>query len=81
MLDGKVSADAARSVYGVVLDIAARTVDEEATEGLRARLRGEKVEKGVVWDRGFEHVEEAATNHRALRPTGLESRETSGREQ
>ena len=60
VLDGKVSAVAARSVYGVVLDIAARAVDEEATTGLRSRLRGENVREAAVWNRGFEHVEGAA---------------------
>ena len=60
VLDGKVSAVAARSVYGVVLDLAARAVDEEATTGLRSRLRGENVREAAVWNRGFEHVEGAA---------------------
>ena len=57
VLDGKVSAVAARSVYGVVLDLAARAVDEEATTGLRARLREGNVRAAAVWIRGFEHVE------------------------
>ena len=80
VLDGKVSADAACSVYGVVLDIETQAVDEEATDGLRARLRGENAGKGAVWDRGFEHVEEAAANGRDLRPAPGESRAMSGRE-
>ena len=42
VLDGKVSADAARSVYGVVLNLAAQAVDKEATKELRTRLREEK---------------------------------------
>ena len=34
VLDGKVSAAAACSVYGVVLDLAVQAVDEEATKGV-----------------------------------------------
>ena len=80
VLDGKVSADAACSVYGVVLDLAVQAVDEEATKGLRARLRGENEDKGAVWDRGFDNVEEAATDRRVPRPARWESRALSGRE-
>ena len=61
VLDGKVSAAAARSIYGVVLDLAAQAIDEVATKELRARSRAENVGKGAVWDRGFERVEEAAS--------------------
>ena len=75
----KVSA-AARSLYGVVLDLAAQAVDEEATRGLRARLRGENVDQGAVRDQGFEHVEEAAADRQALRPAQGEGRAMSGRE-
>ena len=80
VLDGKVSAAAACSVYGVVLDLAVQAVDEEATQGLRVRLRGENKDKGAVWDRGFDNVEEAATDRRVPRPARGESRALSGRE-
>ena len=76
----KRAADAACSVYGVVLDLAVQAVDEEATKGLRARLRGENEDKGAVWDRGFDNVEEAATDRRVPRPARGESRALSGRE-
>ena len=79
VLDGKVSADAARSVYGVVLDLAARAVDEEATEELRVRLRGENGNNGDVVDRGFEHKEEeAAADQRVGSPERGESLAMSG---
>ena len=76
----KRAADAACSVYGVVLDLAVQAVDEEATIGLRARLRGEDEDKGAVWDRGFDNVEEAAADQRVPRPARGESRALSGRE-
>ena len=40
VLDGLVSVDAARDVYGVAIDLAARGVNEEATEGLRSGRDG-----------------------------------------
>ena len=40
LLDGRVSAEAARRDYGVVFDAAGRSVDGAATASLRARLRG-----------------------------------------
>ena len=54
--------------------------DDEATNELRARLRGENADRGAVRNRGFEHVEEAAAHRRVLRPAWEESRTTSGRE-
>ena len=39
-LDEYISVERARSVYGVVVDIATRTVDEAATTALRATMRG-----------------------------------------
>lgn len=80
VLDGKVSAGAARSVYGVVVDLAARVVDEEATKGLRARVRAENGCNGDIVDRGFEHDEEAAADRRVGSPEWGESRAMSGRE-
>ena len=80
VLDGKVSAAAARSMHGVVLDVAAQAVDEETTKGLRARLRDENMGNGAVRDRRFEHVEEAAADRRVHRPTQGASRAVSGRE-
>ena len=59
---------------------AAQAVDDEATNELRARLRGENVDRGAVRDRGFEHVENAAADRRARRPTQGASRAVSGRE-
>ena len=80
VLDGKVSAAAARSIYGVVLDLAAQAIDEVATKELRARSRAENVGKGAVWDRGFENVEEAAADRSVLRAAQGESRALSGTE-
>lgn len=40
VLDGKVTAEAAREIYGVVLDAKGQGVDVEATRLARARLRG-----------------------------------------
>ena len=80
VLDGKVSAAAARSIYGVVLDLAAQAIDEVATKELRARSRAENVGKGAVWDRGFENVEEAAAARSVLRAAQGESRALSGTE-
>ena len=71
---------AARSVYGVMLGLAPRAVDEEATQALQARMRGENMDMGAVRNRGFEHVEEAAAHRRVLHPAREESRTTSGRE-
>ena len=42
--DGVVSGDAARDIYGVVLDPGTRQVDPEATDALRRRLAGERAE-------------------------------------
>ena len=60
VLDGKVSADAARSAYAVVLDLAAQAVDEEATAELRKKSRRDDRSDDEVVDRGFEHEEEDA---------------------
>ena len=57
VLDGKVSAGAARSIYGVVLDLDARMIDEEATKALRARSEEATVGEAAVWNRGVEVVE------------------------
>jgi N-methylhydantoinase B len=50
VLDGKVSRVAAQSTYGVV--IAGRSVDERATEALRARLAAERGRVTWRYDRG-----------------------------
>ena len=71
---------AARSLYGVVLDLAGQAVDEEAPKGLRACMRGENVDQGAVRDQGFEHVEEAAADRQAQRPAQGEGRAMSGGE-
>jgi hypothetical protein len=39
VLDDKVSVQAARNGYGVVVDLGRRCIDEAATADLRARLR------------------------------------------
>ena len=54
--------------------------DDEATNELRARLRGENADRGAVRDQGFEHVEEATADRRIRRPTQGASRAVSGRE-
>ena len=41
VLDEKISMDTARHAYGVVIDIAARSVDQSATDALRASRGGE----------------------------------------
>lgn len=41
IVDGKVTPERARGVYGVVVDVERRRVDEVATNALRARRKGE----------------------------------------
>ena len=47
VLDGFFSAEAARSTFGVVLDLEAETVDEAATEAARRELRARPAEQRV----------------------------------
>lgn len=54
ILDRKVSAEAARDVYGVVLDRGGRRVDETATAKLRAGLHDKTNEGASIFDRGFD---------------------------
>lgn len=42
VINGKVSVEAAHRVYGVALDVPARSVDQEATDALRRRARSDK---------------------------------------
>ena len=46
VLNEKVSAECARLDYGVVVDVDAMQVDEEATHALRERTRSEAAEQG-----------------------------------
>ena len=41
IVDGKVTPERARGVYGVVVDVERRRVDEVPTNALRARRKGE----------------------------------------
>ncbi|HLE44069.1 MAG TPA: hydantoinase B/oxoprolinase family protein, partial [Methylomirabilota bacterium] len=52
VLDGKVSAEAARRDYGVVLDAAGREVDARATKARREALRAERGPITWTYDRG-----------------------------
>jgi N-methylhydantoinase B len=54
VMDGKVSREAARSDYGVVLQDAedAIALELEATERLRGQLRGERRDRPQMIDRG-----------------------------
>ncbi|MBI4010687.1 MAG: hydantoinase B/oxoprolinase family protein [Candidatus Rokubacteria bacterium] len=52
VLDGKVSAEAARRDYGVVLDAAGREVDALATKARREALRAERGAIRWTYDRG-----------------------------
>jgi N-methylhydantoinase B len=52
VLDGKVSLEAARNAYGVVLDEGGNAVDEKATESSRGELRGRRGPIAWTFDRG-----------------------------
>jgi N-methylhydantoinase B len=72
VIRGSVTAEGARR-YGVVLGADGLTIDEEATDSLRATLRAERGDAPWI-DRGFDTVEsllaacEAETGHPAPTP-------------
>ena len=66
VLDGRVSAGAARERYGVVLSVDGRQVDHAATEALRAAMAAERGQITWAFDRGPEFTQQTGEPSRQL---------------